>query len=86
MVMVLLAGSFIGHTLFESVDLLEPPCFNQDFQVAIDSCQIERSDFAAARFENFLDAERPVRVFENFLDSGSLMRLSFHPVSRQISS
>jgi hypothetical protein len=86
MMMMFLAGSFIGHTFLEGVDLLEPPCFDQDFEIAIDGGQVEGSDFEASRFQNFMDAERSVDVSENFLDSGSLTRFSFHSVFRKISS
>ena len=86
MMMMFLAGSFVDNTFFKRVYFLEPSFFNQDFQVAIDSGLIEGSDFMTARFKDFMDAERPVYVFENFPDSGPLTCFSLHALFRKISS
>ena len=78
---VLFSCPFIERTAPRSVDFLQPTLFNQDFQVAIDRCLIQRLDCPAAGFEDFIDVQRPVYISENLLNRIPLICFSLHPIS-----
>jgi hypothetical protein len=78
MMVMLLAGPFVERTPLRRVDLLQPPLFDQDFQIAVDSCLVQGSDRSAPDLQNFMDTQGPVNLPEDFLDCVSLTCLSLH--------
>gem|GEM_PF-4215257 len=60
------------------VDLLEPPFFNQEFQVTIDRRLIQGFHNFSATPKDFLDSQWPVLLPEDLLYRRSLGCFSLH--------
>ena len=78
MVVMLLLGSFIQSAQIRMVDRLDPPAFDQLFQIPVNSCLIEGFDKATARLKDFFDLERAVLFEKHFPDGIFLNGFSFH--------
>jgi hypothetical protein len=75
---VLFAGNLIESSQFGSVDLPQPSSLDQQFQVAIDGCLVQRANGVPSRFEDLVDAQRSIDFEKNSLDGIPLIRFPLH--------